>query len=841
MWGEQGDEEATQHRNRSPTSKEAALNRHRHQVCNNRGELEREKDAVARTGVGRVLRLANNKVGVHNWSLFESSSSASELVLLLGRRPLLLVSSFHSTPQNRTKVDLDFYERIAQGTTAPAKKKKAASIYNVHQQPPPQGRPDVRGSFVTPSAPPKKNRKDWDNGDFKRERLVRQQQPFQQFPSPDDRRRGPHPPPRGTTTTSRRPEAARDAEGRRFRRQPPAASSSSWDDRFASSAGGRRIPRNGEVDEAPVFRRNSNRYQPQQQPQAHRQHGQHGVRGGGGGGELFSQYTRPPPPSSKKRQQYPARQQGRGGSGGKSSTSDSDELERMLQSTPVILGDDYDENEFEEAPTKKVKGPATLLPKTSDQSRFPPEKLSAYISCQDGLEAFLKEELDMLGIAHKMHKNYGAHLSHPSVEDLMRCHLFLGTASNIFLRCGDPFTARALGELSRKVQAMPWKNILDFDDVDQPPKFKVKVKSSKSRLLHTTAIRDHLLSGIYASLGFAAHAQKQKDLKKNSKNEKQASRDDNDDDEEEEDDGTAVRLTIHFFRDKAQIAIDTSATPLHRRAYRLASGKAPLREDLAFAFLFSAGWRPVYALSDKKQQLVSQPKFTSVIDPFCGSGTLAIEAAAMASGLPPGRLRPAPLAGTTLYDPEGWEKLVMQAMQRSAAIDSSAIKVCASDRDRGAVESTKSNAQRAGVLGLIETQDCAFSKHPWLEKPADAPENLLLVGNLPFGRRLKVPLHKRNHKKNPLLPLYQSIATHLDSFGDSGKELTAMFLSDEPVLFGVAGCAQKFDTAFSTKHGGIQVSGVLVKPAANASPKGTKGKQAKEEEEEVDNEVPLVS
>jgi len=510
----------------------------------------------------------------------------------------------------------------------------------------------------------------------------------------------------------------------------------------------------------------------------------------------------------------------------------------MLQSTPVILGDEYDENELEEAPTKKEKGPATLPPKTSDQSRFPPDRLSAYISCQDGLEPFLKQELDMLGIAHKMHKTYGAHLSHPSVEDLMRCHLFLGTASNIFLRCGDPFTARALGELSRKVQAMPWKNILDYDDVDQPPKFKVKVKSSKSRLLHTTAIRDHLLSGIYASLGFAEHAQKQKDLKKNSKNEKQASHDD--DEEEDDDDGTAVRLTIHFFRDKAQIAIDTSATPLHRRAYRLASGKAPLREDLAFAFLFSAGWRPVYALSDKQQQLVSQPKFTSFIDPFCGSGTLAIEAAAMASGLPPGRLRPAPLAGTTLYDPEGWEKLVMQAMQRSAAIDSSAIKVCASDRDRGAVESTKSNAQRAGVLGLIETKDCAFSKHPWLEKPADAPENLLLAGNLPFGRRLKVPLHKRNHKKNPLLPLYQSIATHLDSFGDAGKQLTAMFLSDEPVLFGVTGCAQKFDTAFSTKHGGIKVSGVLVKPAAN-SPKGGKGKPATQEEEEVENEVPLVS
>eukprot|EP00957_Ditylum_brightwellii_P177897 13550177-Ditylum_brightwellii.AAC.1 len=108
--------------------------------------------------------------------------------------------------------------------------------------------------------------------------------------------------------------------------------------------------------------------------------------------------------------------------------------------------------------------------------------------------------------------------------------------------------------------------------------------------------------------------------------------------------------------------MDTSATPLHKRGYKLEVAKAPLREDLAFALLRCAGWGTNPAMTssnfhgDRKTNSYYNSNF--LLDPFCGSGTILIEGAAMAVGLPPGRLRPPPLWGTKLFDDDGWRKLV---------------------------------------------------------------------------------------------------------------------------------------------------------------------------------------
>jgi putative N6-adenine-specific DNA methylase len=107
-----------------------------------------------------------------------------------------------------------------------------------------------------------------------------------------------------------------------------------------------------------------------------------------------------------------------------------------------------------------------------------------------------------------------------------------------------------------------------------------------------------------------------------------------------------VRIAVRFVDDVATISLDTSATPLHRRGYRLDGAKAPLREDIAFAVLQAAGFRKGMAL----------------LDPFCGSGTIAIEAACIAAGLPPGRLRPAPLQGFAFADAAEWQKLLAQLL-----------------------------------------------------------------------------------------------------------------------------------------------------------------------------------
>ena len=429
---------------------------------------------------------------------------------------------------------------------------------------------------------------------------------------------------------------------------------------------------------------------------------------------------------------------------------------------------------------------------------FPPQHMEVYVSCLAGLETFLSEELTALGIEHVV-TGHGATISHPTtVNDLLRCHLYLGTASNVFLRCGAPFTARHLAELRRKVELLPWSQLLWRNRNLQ---FQVKVTSSKSRLMHTTAIRERVVQGIDKALG----------------------RDDEKEEpvvtEKAQQDGPVVRLSIQVIRDQVQISIDTSLTPLHQRAYRLETARAPLREDLAFAFLWSAGWKPAWT-GDKQQEKMSKtvPVHTSFLDPFCGAGTIAIEAAAIAAGLAPGRLRPAPLEGTHLYSPRLWKQLVMKSMTDSARIGSSTVQIKASDRVEGCIAAAQSNAKRAGVLDMIDFATTPFSSHQWLENPATAPSKMLLASNLPFGRRIKTT---SNDKTYPKLPLYQTLAHRLTKMSDAGNSAAAILLTNDPRLVRQAGFPNDVKTAFSAKHGGIPVSAMFI----NSS-----GENEKEEE-----------
>jgi putative N6-adenine-specific DNA methylase len=421
---------------------------------------------------------------------------------------------------------------------------------------------------------------------------------------------------------------------------------------------------------------------------------------------------------------------------------------------------------------------------------FPPNKLNTFIVCHPGLEPYLSQELSALGLQHTAAVG-GAQLTHPATsEDLLNCHLYLGTATQVLIRCGDTFAARGLPELRRKVEKLPWNEILR-DDVQ----LKIRVSSSKSLLMHSTAIRDRVVEGIYGVLG--REVPDAKELEETSEN--------------------AVPLTVRVSRDRVQISIDSSLTPMHQRGYRLETGKAPLREDLAYAFLLAAGWKPLPIHGRQDSQEASM--YNAFLDPFCGSGTIPIEAASMASGLPPGRLLSAPFRGTHLHDPDSWEKLVMKALKKSAGIEST-VQISASDRDKGGLEITKSNAKRAGVLGMIDVQHCAFSGHPWLEDAANTPDRMLMAANLPFGRRVS-PLGSKDRIKQ-FLPLHQTLATRFGDLSDAGRQFTAILLTDDPVLVRRGGYKTGLNIKFSTKHGGIPVSAMLTMGSGGAPPVETK-------------------
>jgi putative N6-adenine-specific DNA methylase len=413
--------------------------------------------------------------------------------------------------------------------------------------------------------------------------------------------------------------------------------------------------------------------------------------------------------------------------------------------------------------------------------KFPPSDLDVFVSCLPGLESVLSLELTALKVNHKV-DGCGARLLDPTSDDIMDCHLYLGTASTILLGCGEPFVARGLAELRRKTFNLPWRRILKRNI-----HLDARVISTKSKLYHTTAIRDRITSAIYESLGYDAP-------------------EDGTRYHPPEVDGETVRLDIKLHKDNVFISIDTSTTPLHQRGYRLQTAKAPLREDLAFGLLLAAGWTPLYHEAHRRDN-----RYAALLDIFCGSGTIAIEGACMAAGFPPGRLRPAPLAGTKFQNESKWLKLIKDASPGKVAKKSLRNKtIFASDRDAGAVNAAKLNASRAGVLEFMEIEMLPLASHPWFEVPDTAPRQLLIASNPPFGKRISPP--KKSAKGDlaipSLLPLYQTLGHRIHRLREAGREVGAILLTDDPQLVrrtGLDGLSVKF----KTKHGGIPVSAML--------------------------------
>jgi 23S rRNA G2445 N2-methylase RlmL len=187
--------------------------------------------------------------------------------------------------------------------------------------------------------------------------------------------------------------------------------------------------------------------------------------------------------------------------------------------------------------------------------------------------------------------------------------------------------------------------------------------------------------------------------------------------------------------------------------------------------------------------------FDAVLDPFCGSGTLVLEAAAMVNGLPPGRLHDAPFYGTFLQNDKLWAAL------KDKRYPCRPVRVAGSDRDAGVIESAQANAIRAGVENLVTLQQCGFSCHPWLSSDS-RPQKLLWISNLPFGKRTTTT--GRSGRVPALLPLYQTLVQHIDQ-----TECTAVLLTDNRSFLRRCGISNEKEL-FQFSHGGIPVSVVCV-------------------------------
>ena len=175
-----------------------------------------------------------------------------------------------------------------------------------------------------------------------------------------------------------------------------------------------------------------------------------------------------------------------------------------------------------------------------------------------------------------------------------------------------------------------------------------------------------------------------------------------------------VRVNVHLTDREATVYLDTSGEPLFKRGYRRDADEAPLRENLAAGLLALAQWSP------------EQP----LLDPMCGSGTIAIEAALIAAGRAPGLARSFAFQKLAWYDGPAWQRIKQAAGDRIRAAPASA-SIVASDKAAGAVAKTHANACNASIDAFLRIEQADV-----LTRPAPAASGVL-IANPPYGVRLE--------------------------------------------------------------------------------------------------------
>lgn len=370
--------------------------------------------------------------------------------------------------------------------------------------------------------------------------------------------------------------------------------------------------------------------------------------------------------------------------------------------------------------------------------------------CTPGLEPSTAQELGALGLfpsgpgssapENPADEEIGGISFSGVLKDLYRANLNLRTAERILVRFGT-FHAAAFTELRRKAGQLPWEEVLQLGS---PVVFRVTCH--QSRLYHQKAVAERLVGAIADRLGQSPPVQLR--------------------DENEAFPGPQI-IMARLVNDQVTISLDSSGSPLHRRGYRLAGGKAPLRETLASGLLLASGWDGASPL----------------IDPFCGSGTIPIEAALQAYHIPPGLNRPFAFMNWPSFEAREWQSLLNTPAPGLKEFTPS---LSGSDRDQGVINIARENAERAGVGRFIEFSCRAVSS---IDVPAGPG---WVVTNPPFGVRVSRQKDLRN--------LYAQF----------GKVLRAKcpgwqvaLLSSSLPLIGNTGL--RFDRGIPLSHGGLRV------------------------------------
>jgi putative N6-adenine-specific DNA methylase len=305
-----------------------------------------------------------------------------------------------------------------------------------------------------------------------------------------------------------------------------------------------------------------------------------------------------------------------------------------------------------------------------------------FAPCPRGLEAPLAAELEALGAAEITTTDGGAAFTGP-IQLAYRANLESRLASRILWRVGHG-AYRDENDVYELAKALDWPRWFRVDRT-----LRVDVAASRSPLTSlefaTLRIKDAVCDRHRAAGGVRPSVSK---------------------------DRPDVRVHAYLTATDVSFYLDTSGEPLFKRGYRRETADAPLRENLAAGLLRLAGWQPG----------------TPLLDPMCGSGTIAIEAAMIALDMAPGLKRTFGFQKLAWYDGPAWQRIKQAAQRRARPL--APLSIWASDNDATAIHQCSENIAAAAVGGtiIVERADA-------LTRLAPAPAGLI-VSNPPYGVRL---------------------------------------------------------------------------------------------------------
>lgn len=349
-------------------------------------------------------------------------------------------------------------------------------------------------------------------------------------------------------------------------------------------------------------------------------------------------------------------------------------------------------------------------------------KYELFAPCHFGLEAVLKREIIDLG--YEVTEVVDGRVSFEGDEEaIARCNVFLRTTERVMLKVGS-FKAVTFDELFEKTKALPWENFIPKDG-----KFWVKKASSiKSKLFSPSDIQRIVkkaivdrLSGKYNILRFP-------------------------------EDGSEYPIRITILKDEVTVGLDTSGESLHKRGYRRLTVKAPITETLAAALISLTPW--------KKDRLL--------IDPFCGSGTIPIEAALIGLNIAPGMKRD--------FQAMAWDNILPKSLFKEAKKEAedlidreTKLSIQGYDLDTSALDTARGNLSLAGLEGNIHFQQRD------MRDISSAKKYGFIITNPPYGERLE--------EKEAMPQLYREMGKAFQKLDEWSYYIITGF-EDAPKYFG---------------------------------------------------------